>query len=163
MDKGTLVQIKHEAAIITLLTEIIKEETFSIDEKSIKIEKEICNKNIETIKQKLSQIYITYFQIKKENLLMNISTLEKQFLDLNHELLSKESSLSLLTTKEESIKLLIKELPNWNPVYTKCSELEKWEMLGRVIEKIIIKKDSFEIITKDYISIPSIINHKIKH
>lgn len=152
-------QKKHEEIIISLLAEVINEGTFSIEEKGIKQEKESCLREIEMIKEELSQLYSSYFEVKKENQLLKIAKLEKDFLELNKNLLNEESSLSAIITKEKSIELLNKELSNWNRIYYSCSEIEKREMLGRIIEKIILKKGRFELFTKDYVAHPGIISH----
>lgn len=123
MIKGTLVQKKHEEIIISLLAEVINEGTFSIEEKGIKQEKESCLREIEMIKEELSQLYSSYFEVKKENQLLKIAKLEKDFLELNKNLLNEESSLSAIITKENSIELLNIELPNWNRIYHSCSEI----------------------------------------
>jgi site-specific DNA recombinase len=143
---------KHEKLIISFIAYLIKTETILIDEEGIKQEKEFCISELEKIKQELSQLYISYFQFKKDNQLSSLSTLEKQMLELNKMLFNKEALFSKLNTKEQTIRLLKKELSNWHYIYNACSELDKRIMLGRIIDKIILIKGSFEIITKDYIS-----------
>lgn len=153
---------KHEKIIISLLADVMNEETFSIDEKGIKQEKESCLREIEMTKQELSQMYSYYFELKKENHLLRKAKLEKDILEINKKLINEETSLSALITKEKSIELLIIELPNWNRNYNVCSEIEKRRMIGRIIEKVILKKGSFELFTKDYVVHPAIVSHQTK-
>ncbi|MFF2446132.1 recombinase zinc beta ribbon domain-containing protein [Neobacillus sp. NPDC058068] len=153
---------KHEDIIISLLADVMKKATFFIDEKGIKQEKESCLREIERIKEELSQLYSSYFQLKNENQLERLAKLEKDILEINKNLFNEETSFSALITKENSIELLNIELPNWNSKYYSCSVMEKRQMLGRIIEKVILKKGSFELLTKDYIAHPAIISHKIK-
>lgn len=65
-----------------------------------------------------------------------------------------------LINKERTIELLKIELPDWIRNFNECSSIGKRHMLERIIEKIILKKGSIELITKDYISNPSIISQK---
>ncbi|MEH7115484.1 recombinase family protein [Neobacillus niacini] len=152
---------KHEKLIISFIADLIKVETFLIDEEGIKQEIEFCISEIKKIKQKLSQLYISYFQLKKDNHLTRLTTLEKQLIELNKKLFNKDITFSILTTKEQSIKLLKIELPNWLTNYNACTELDKRLMLGRIIEKIILTKGSFELITKDYFSTNTQITYQI--
>jgi hypothetical protein len=94
--------------------------------------------------------------------LLGISNLEKETLELNKKLFNEEDSLFELISKEKSIELLNIELPNWNRNYNESSEIEKRQMLGRIIKKIILKKGSFDIFTKDYVELPAIISHHTK-
>lgn len=83
---------KHEEIIISLLAEVINEGTFSIEEKGIEQETESCLREIDMIKEELNQLYSSYFEVKKENQLLKIAKLEKDFLELNKNFLNEESS-----------------------------------------------------------------------
>lgn len=153
---------KHEEIIISTLAEVMNEEFITIDEIGIKQEKEACLKEIEKINEGLNLLYSSYFQLQKDNQLLGISNLEKETLELNKKLFNEEDSLFELISKEKSIELLNIELPNWNRNYNESSEIEKRQMLGRIIKKIILKKGSFDIFTKDYVELPAIISHHTK-
>ncbi|PLS02895.1 zinc ribbon domain-containing protein [Neobacillus cucumis] len=66
-----------------------------------------------------------------------------------------------LMSKEKSIELLIKELPEWERRYNESSLTEKSQMLARLVEKVILKKGNFEVVTKDYVLQPDVISQKV--
>jgi predicted acetyltransferase len=80
---------KQEEISISLLADVINKGTFSIEEKGIKQEKESCLREIEMIKEELSQLYSSYFEVKKENQLPRIAKLEKDILELNKKFLRR--------------------------------------------------------------------------
>jgi site-specific DNA recombinase len=145
---------KHEKVIISFIVDLIKSENFLIDDEGIKQDKEFCISEIEKTKQELSQLYTSYFRYRNDNQLSTVSKLEKHLLQCNTKLFNEETSLSKLNEKEQSFKLLIKELPNWATIYNECNEIGKRLMIGRIIEKITLTKGKFELKTKDYIHIP---------
>ncbi|MEH7500747.1 recombinase family protein [Neobacillus drentensis] len=153
---------KHEEVIISLLIEVMNEGTFSVDEKKIKQERESCLCEIDKIKHELKQLYSSYFQLRYENQLQKLAKLEKESLEFNKKLFLKEAALIELMTAERSIELLLKELSHWNRNYVACSEKAKKEMLGRIINKVILKKGNCEVIMKDYVAQPLKISHQIK-
>ncbi|NMD71493.1 recombinase family protein [Bacillus sp. DNRA2] len=146
---------KHEELVISSLQKLIESNNIIIDNTNLIRDKGFITEKIDKLKEELKLMYSLYFMMKNAKELSKINKVENDIHDLNIELFHLDNRLCNLLSKEQSFNFLKYELINWNKRFEECNIIEKWVMIERIVEKVILEKEGYTIITKDYIKSPA--------
>lgn len=135
---------KYERLVISQIIQLINNKEIKIkNENSLISQRKECLAQINFLKQKLQEKYLLLFAARKNN--CNLSEIEKDIENLNNDLEKREKHYKDCTLKLKELTVLKEELPIWEENFRKGNFAMKREMLNRIIENLLLRKDTCEL------------------